>query len=116
MTTAPPWLREVDEAVEAAVQDDRPARAISDAYRRWRTLPAPVPGFTPFERSGFPTTHVVPSARLADLYATSSDVGSLSTEARMDLLERIRAIGRGLPTTLEFPARTVVDLCSREAD
>jgi hypothetical protein len=58
-------------------------------------------------------THVIPSARLADLYATSSDVASLPDQARTDLLNRIRRLSSGLPDVLHLPARSVVDLCLR---
>jgi hypothetical protein len=58
-------------------------------------------------------TQVIPSARLADLYATSSDVASLPDAARVELLSRIRALAQGLPEILQLPARTVVDLCLR---
>jgi len=56
-------------------------------------------------------THVIPSERLADLYATSSDVASLPAAARAHLLDRIRQLSRGLPEILRLPARSVVDLC-----
>jgi SAM-dependent methyltransferase len=104
-----PALREVDQAVESA----RGATQIAAAYRSWTKPPTQVHGFTPFERREFPTTHVVPSARLADLYATSSDIASLASDVRADLLARIRGITRSLPEVLEIPARSVVDLCFR---
>jgi hypothetical protein len=59
---------------------------------------------------------VVPAARLADLYATSSDIVSLPPETRDALLERIRELSRGLPETLHLPGRTVVDICARSDD
>lgn len=70
-------------------------------------------GFGPFERREFSMTHVISSERLADLYATSSDVASLPAGARADLLDRIRQLSRGLPEILRLPARSVVDLCLR---
>ncbi len=102
-----PALRKVDQAVESA----RGATRIAAAYRSWTKPPTQVHGFTPFERREFPTTHVVPSARLADLYATSSDIASLASDVRADLLAHIRGITRSLPEVLEIPARSVVDLC-----
>lgn len=105
-----PGIREVDEAVERV----RAASAIGTAYRKWSGPPVQASGFTPFERREFPTTHVVPSARLADLYATSSDVASLSAGARSDLLARVAELCRDLPETLELAARSVVDLCLRD--
>ncbi len=102
-----PALREVDQAVEPV----RAATGIAAVYRRWTDPPKQVHGFTPFERREFPTTHVVPSARLADLYATSSDVASLPPDVRADVLARIREVSQSLPGVLEFPARSVVDLC-----
>ncbi len=107
-----PGVQQVDEAVGSV----RAATAIADAYRIWARPPIQVQGFAPFERREFPTSHVVPSARLADLYATSSDVASLPSEVRADLLARIREISRSLPEVLELPARSVVDLCFREVD
>jgi SAM-dependent methyltransferase len=107
-----PKLREVDEEIGGI----RAATAIATAYRSWKEPPAQVPGFCPFERSDFPTIHEVPSARLADLYATSSDVASLPPDERAGLLARIREVSRELPEMLRFPTRTAVDLSFREND
>lgn len=107
-----PLLREIDQIVEAT----RASNEIATAYRSWSEVPGDVHGFEPFERREFPVTHVIPSARLADLYATSSDVASLPPQTRHTLLERIRELGRGLPETLHLPGRTVVDLCLRSDD
>jgi hypothetical protein len=106
-----PRLREIDEAIERV----RGASDIATAYRSWSEPPARVDGYSGFERREFPTTHVLPSARLADLYATSSDVASLPAREREGLLARIRGLSRDLPETLELPARSVVDLCRRDA-
>jgi len=112
MTRAGPYpaLQEVDLPMEPA----RAATGIAAANRSWAKPPIQVQGFTPFERREFPTIHVVPSSRLADLYATSSDVASLPSDVRADLLARIRGITGSVPEVLEFPARSVVDLCFRE--
>jgi SAM-dependent methyltransferase len=104
-----PALLEVDQVLESA----RDGTRIAAAYRSWTRPPIQVQGFTPFERRAFPTTHIVPSARLADLYATSSDVASLPSDVRTDLLGRIRRITQRLPDVLQIPARSVVDLCFR---
>jgi ubiquinone/menaquinone biosynthesis C-methylase UbiE len=101
-----PRLRQVDEAIGSI----RAATPIAAAYRSWKELPTQVQGFSPFERSEFPTIHEVPSARLADLYATSSDVASLPPRERAGLLERIKEVSRELPEILQFPTRTMVDL------
>jgi SAM-dependent methyltransferase len=106
---ATPGVREIDEVVEAV----RASNEIVTAYRAWRDPPSAADGFGPFERSEFRVTHVIPSARLADLYATSSDVSSLPADVRVDLLDRIRKLSRSLPEMLQLPARTVVDLCMR---
>ncbi len=105
-----PILEEVDRAVEAA----RGSSPIVAAYRRWSEAPGRAEGFTPFERRSFPMTHVLPSARLADLYATSSDVASIPVAERSKLLDEIRRLAAGLPETLELPARSDVDLCKRD--
>ncbi|HJQ72125.1 MAG TPA: class I SAM-dependent methyltransferase [Actinomycetota bacterium] len=104
-----PVVRAIYEAVEETQADS----AIMAAHRSWAELPATVEGFDPFERREFPATHVVPAARLADLYATSSDVATLPAPLRAKLLERIRQLSHGLPETLRLPTRTVVDLCTR---
>ena len=104
-----PGMREIYDVVEAA----RGSNEIATAYRSWAEPPPAADGFGPFERSDFRVTHVIPSVRLADLYATSSDVASLPVQARVSLLNEIRALAQGLPETLELPARTVVDLCFR---
>jgi len=104
-----PGVRAIHEAIEAT----RGESAIMSAHRSWADLPATVVGFDPFERREFPATHVVPAARLADLYATSSDIVSLPDATRAGLLDRITELSRGLPATLHLPGRTVVDLCVR---
>jgi SAM-dependent methyltransferase len=104
-----PLLREIDQVVEAT----RASNEIATAYRSWSEVPADARGFSPFERREFPVTHVIPSARLADLYATSSDVASLPETVRRELLARIRRLAAELPETLHIPGRTVVDLCVR---
>jgi SAM-dependent methyltransferase len=104
-----PGVREINEAVEGA----RSSNAIATAYRSWAEVPDAADGFGPFERREFPVTHVIPSARLADLYATSSDVASLPDPVRNDLLDRIRRLSSVLPDALHLPARSVVDLCLR---
>jgi SAM-dependent methyltransferase len=104
-----PGLREVDEVV----QSTRESCEIATAYRTWTEPPQAAEGFGPFERREFPMTHVIPSERLADLYATSSDVASVPAAARADLLDRIRQLSRGLPKIRRLPARSVIDLCFR---
>jgi SAM-dependent methyltransferase len=104
-----PGMRAIYEAVDATAGES----AIVAAHRSWAELPAAVDGFDPFERREFPATHVLPAARLADLYATSSDVVSLPASTRAWLLNRISELSRGLPRTLRLPGRTVVDLCTR---
>lgn len=103
-----PGMQELYEIVETA----RGSNEIATAYRTWQTPPADADGFGPFERREFRAMHVLPSARLADLYATSSDVASMPASARSDLLARIRLLAAGLPETLRLPGRTVVDLCA----
>ena len=104
-----PGLREIDEEVERT----RGTSRIATAYRAWAEPPAPIDGFSAFQRHQFPTVHELPSGRLADLYATSSDIASLPPGRRAELLARIQYISRGLPEHLELPARSVVDLCFR---
>jgi SAM-dependent methyltransferase len=99
--------------VEEAIRPVRDASAIADAYRRWETPPEPVVGFTPFERAEFPLAHTIPAARLADLYATSSDIASLPHPVRDEVIARIRRASGGLPEILTLSYRTVVDLCAR---
>ncbi|MBA3737559.1 MAG: hypothetical protein H0W97_03230 [Actinobacteria bacterium] len=104
-------MREIDEVVTAA----RASNEIATAYRSWADVPDVAEGFGRFERREFPVTHVLPSARLADLYATSSDVASLPDPIRHDLLDRIRRLSSELPETLHLPAKSVVDLCERRS-
>lgn len=105
-----PGVQEINEVVEAA----RGSNEIATAYRSWQDPPPDPDGFGPFERREFPVTHDIPSARLVDLYATSSDVASLPDAIRNDLLDRIRRLSSGLPDVLHLPARSVVDLCMRQ--
>jgi SAM-dependent methyltransferase len=104
-----PGMRELYDAADRALD----ACAITEAYRSWANPPAAPDGFDAFERREFRLTHVLPSSRLADLWATSSDVASLPLPARTELLERVRRLARGLPGTLRLPARTVVDISHR---
>ena len=101
------------EEIYEVVEEMRGGCGIAAAYRSWADPPRRAEGSEPFTRREFPHTHVFPSARLADLYATSSDVASLPAETRAAFLERIRDIARGLPEMLELPSRTVVDLTRR---
>jgi SAM-dependent methyltransferase len=105
-----PGMRAIYEAIDGT----HAQAAIMAAHRSWAEPPATVEGFDPFERREFSATHVLPAARLADLYATFSDVVSLPGPTRARLLDRIRQLSRGLPETLHLPGRTVVDLCMRD--
>lgn len=104
-----PGMRAIYEAIEGTHAEAE----IMAAHRSWAEPPATVEGFDPFERREFPATHVLPAARLADLYATFSDVLSLPAPTREWLIDRIRQLSRGLPETLHLRQRTVVDLCVR---
>jgi SAM-dependent methyltransferase len=104
-----PGMRAIYDLVEPA----RAESVIAAAHRSWAEPPVTPEGFAPFERRAFPATHVVPAARLADLYATSSDIVSMPATTREALLDRIRGLSGALPETLHLPARTVVDLCVR---
>ncbi|HUF60116.1 MAG TPA: class I SAM-dependent methyltransferase [Actinomycetota bacterium] len=104
-----PGMRAIYEAIDGTHAE----AAIMAAHRSWSEPPAMVVGFDPFERREFPATHVLPAARLADLYATFSDVISLPAPTRAWLLDRIRQLSRELPETLHLRQRTVVDLCMR---
>ena len=106
---AMPGMRAIYEVVEVA----RASNEIATAYRSWKDSPPDADGFGPFERREFPMIHAIRSARLADLYATSSDVALLADPVRNDLLDRIRRLSSGLPDVLHLPARSVVDLCVR---
>jgi SAM-dependent methyltransferase len=97
--------------IYAAIEETHAESAIMAAHRSWAETPLPMDGFDPFERREFPATHLLPAARLVDLYATFSDVLSLPAPTRTRLLDRIRQLSGGLPATLHLPGRTVVDLC-----
>ena len=103
------------QALYDVVDAARGSNDIAIAYRSWAEPPARAHGFGPFERREFRVTHEIPSARLADLFATSSDVASMPSEAREDLLDRIRELASGFPEILRLPGRSVVDLCARDA-
>jgi SAM-dependent methyltransferase len=109
-----PQLRAVDAAVERARAAGPAAAAVAAALANWGDPPSHVPGFTPWETATFPMVQAIRSARLADLYATSSDVASLPPAPRLELLARIREICREFPETLELPRLSVVQLCFRE--
>ena len=102
-------LREIDDVVE----HERGSSPIVRSYISWFEPPERVEGFTPFERRSFRTTHTLPSARLADLFATGSDIASLPEPARARLLARIRELAAGLPEVVDLPQRSDVHLCFR---
>jgi len=103
-------IGEIDEVVER----ERASSPILDAYRSWFEPPERIEGFTALERRSFPTTRTMASARLADLYATSSDIASLPEPRRIRLLERIGELAADLPETLELAERSDVQLWFRE--
>jgi SAM-dependent methyltransferase len=103
---------EID-AIYDVVERARTNLAITAAYRSWADPPVTADGFGPFERREFRMTYAVPSARLVDLYATSSDIASMPAGERDELLRRIAELARSLPELLELPGRTVVDRCVR---
>jgi SAM-dependent methyltransferase len=109
-----PQLRRVELAVERARAAAPSAPALAATLANWRDPPSQLQGFTPFQQAKFQMVHVIRSARLADLYATSSDVASLPAPLRTDLLARIREICRELPEVLESPCFSMVHLCFRE--
>ena len=104
-----PAVREID----ALVERERGSSPIVAAYRSWFEPPERVQGYTPFERRSFETTHAIASARLADLFATSSDIASLPERRRATLLARIGELAARLPSRLELPERTDVQFCVR---
>ena len=109
-----PGLEAIAAAVDAAVSAGGASAAIQQAYRTWSEAPPHADGFTSFERRGFGLTHTLSSARLADLYATSSNVASLDASIRSELLDRVRELSSQLPETLRLPAKTFVDRCRPE--
>jgi SAM-dependent methyltransferase len=105
----PSITREIDREVARV----RGSSEIVDAYFAWFEPPAAIEGFTAFERRSFPVMHTIASNRVADLYATSSDIASLPADARGGLLARIADLATDLPETIEIPERSDVQLCFR---
>jgi FkbM family methyltransferase len=103
-------IREIDEVVER----ERGSSPIVEAYLSWYEPPEHVEGFKTLERRSFPTKRSMPSARLADLFATSSDIGSLPEPRRSRLLARIGELATELPETLELSERSDVHLWFRD--
>jgi SAM-dependent methyltransferase len=104
-------IREIDEVVER----ERASSPVVEAYRSWFEPPERIEGFTALERRSFATTRTMASARLADLYATSSDIASLPEPKRRRLLERIGELAAELPETLELAERSDVQLWFRDS-
>jgi SAM-dependent methyltransferase len=102
--------REIDEVVER----ERASSPVVEAYFSWFDPPERIEGFTALERRSFATTRTIPSARLADLYATSSDIASLPGPRRGRLLERIGELAADLPESLELAERSDVQMWFRE--
>jgi SAM-dependent methyltransferase len=100
--------------IDEVVERERASSPILDAYRSWFEPPEHIEGFTALERRSFPTTRTMASARLADLYATSSDIASLPEPQRVRLLDRIDELAADLPETLELAERSDVQLWFRE--
>ena len=103
-------IREIDEVVER----ERASSPVVEAYFSWFHPPERIEGFTALERRSFATARTMASARLADLYATSSDIASLPERQRGRLLERIGELAADLPETLELAERSDVQLWFRE--
>jgi SAM-dependent methyltransferase len=103
-------IREIDEVVER----ERGSSPIVEAYRAWYEPPEHVEGFTTLERRSFRTARTMPSARLADLFATSSDIASLPEPQRQRLLARIGELAADLPETLELAELSDVQLWFRD--
>jgi SAM-dependent methyltransferase len=103
-------IREIDEVVER----ERASSPIVEAYVSWFEPPEHVDGFTTLERRSFPTTRTMASARLADLFATSSDIASLPEPRRSRLLSRIGELAAELPETIELAERSDVHLWFRD--
>jgi SAM-dependent methyltransferase len=103
-------IREIDEVVER----ERASSPIVEAYFSWFEPPEHLEGFTALERRSFPTTRTMTSARLADLFATSSDIASLPEPRRSQLLARIGELAAELPETLELAERSDVHLWFRD--
>jgi SAM-dependent methyltransferase len=104
-------IRQIDEVVER----ERASSPIVEAYRSWYEPPERIEGFTGLEQRSFPTTRTMASARLADLFATSSDIASLPEPRRGRLLERIGGLAADLPKTLELAERSDVQLWFRDS-
>jgi SAM-dependent methyltransferase len=104
-----PALRAIDEA--AGVVRDR--SRIASRYRSWYEPPSPPPGYSPFERRSFETTHEIVSRRFAALYATSSDIAALPREEREPLLAEIERLSATMPDSLSVPSRSEVVLAVR---
>jgi SAM-dependent methyltransferase len=109
-----PTLTAAERAVRDTVIGASMKPAFVDAYFAWRDPPERVGGFAVVERRSFPHTHLVASARLVDLYATSSDVASLPEPERTALLTRVRRLTRDLPDVLETAGTSDVDLLVRD--
>jgi SAM-dependent methyltransferase len=103
-------IHEIDEVVER----ERASSAIVEAYRSWYEPPERIEGFTALERRSFPTTRTMASARVADLFATGSDIASLPEPKRSRLLDRIEELAADLPETLELAERSDVQLWFRD--
>jgi SAM-dependent methyltransferase len=113
------WARTDDHAVgireiEEVVERERASSPVVEAYFSWFDPPERIEGFTPLERRSFATTRTMSSARLPDLYATSSDIASLTEPRRGRLLERIGELAADLPETLELAERSDVQLWFRD--
>jgi SAM-dependent methyltransferase len=104
-----PIIRGINEVVNKRTNRSR----IAEAYHSWFGLPPPATGFTPFERRRFSVSHVIPSRRYVDLFATSSHIAALPDRERLDLLAEMRSIADELPETLDLLAQSDVDVCLR---
>jgi len=103
-------IREIDEVVER----ERASSPIVEAYVSWFEPPDDIDGFATLERRSFPTTRTMASARLADLFATSSDIASQPDPQRSRLLSRIDELAAELPETIELAERSDVHLWFRD--
>jgi SAM-dependent methyltransferase len=107
-----------DDPVKLALDEilDRyadPSSAVCAAFGSWPQAFQATRGFAKREVREFAHVHGLPSAGLAPLFATSSDVASLPKDRLDSFLADVEAFALTVPDQVTIPAVTRVDLFSK---
>jgi SAM-dependent methyltransferase len=112
-------MRDLDDPIQRAVEELlRPMRGslASQMGRAWREPLDRSPLFGPVEERNFRYEQQFTTDDLCDRVSSTSFVASLSLDARLELLARVRALTHGVAEPFPFPYKTEVYVIPRRSD